>query len=67
MRENADLLPASHVFEGMRAVMFEKIFRIDLFVHAVVLNVFYLALGISVFLGVFRAARQRGLLINVGE
>lgn len=67
LRVIADLLPASHVFEGMRAVMFEKIFRIDLFVHAVVLNVFYLALGISVFLGVFRAARQRGLLINVGE
>jgi len=67
LRVVADLLPASYVFEGMRAVMFEHIFRTDLFVRAVGLNVLYLGFGITVFLGVFRAARRRGLLINVGE
>ena len=39
----------------------------DLFVRAVGLNALYLGFGIAVFLGVFRAARRRGLLINVGE
>jgi ABC-2 type transport system permease protein len=63
----ANLLPASHVFEGMRAVLFQHEFRTDLFLRAAGLNVIYLALGIAVFLGVFRAARRRGLLINVGE
>jgi ABC-2 type transport system permease protein len=63
----AHLLPASYVFEGMRAVLFEHTFRTDLFVHAVLLNVVYLGFGISVFLGVFRAARRRGLFINIGE
>jgi len=63
----AHLLPASYVFEGMRAVLFEHVFRTDLFVRAVALNIVYLGFGIAVFLGVFRAARRRGLLINVGE
>jgi len=63
----ANLLPASHVFEGMRAVMFEPVFRFDLLAHALLLNAIYLGLGILVFLGVFRAARRRGLLLNVGE
>jgi ABC-2 type transport system permease protein len=67
LRLIADLLPASYVFEGMRAVLFEHTFRTDLFVRAVGLNVLYLGFGIAVFLGVFRAARRRGLLINVGE
>lgn len=67
LRFIADLLPASHVFEGMRALLFGHVFRTDLFVHAVALNVVYLGLGIAVFLGVFRAARRRGLLVNVGE
>lgn len=35
--------------------------------RAVGLNVLYLALGVVVFLGVFRVARRCGLLINVGE
>jgi ABC-2 type transport system permease protein len=63
----AHLLPASHVFEGMRALMFEQVFRFDLLWNAVLLNVVYLGIGIAVFLAVFRAARRRGLLINVGE
>jgi len=67
LRVIADLLPASYVFEGMRAVMFEHTFRTELFARAVGLNVLYLGFGIAVFLGVFRAARRRGLLINVGE
>jgi len=63
----AQALPASHVFEGMRALLFGQGFRLDLFWSAVALNVVFLGIGIAVFLGVFRAARRRGLLLNVGE
>ncbi len=60
-------LPSSHVFEGMRAVLFEQRFRVDLLVNALVLNVFYLAGGIAAFLAYFRVARVRGQLLHVGE
>lgn len=63
----AYLLPSSHVFEGMRAVLFDQTFRLDLFLHAVVLNMAYLALGIATFLYAFRTARRRGLLLSMGE
>jgi ABC-2 type transport system permease protein len=63
----AGLLPASHVFEGMRAVLIDQSFRTDLLLHAALLNVVYISVGIVVFLAVFRAARRRGLLLNVGE
>ena len=63
----AYLLPAGYVFEGMRAVLFEGQFHWHLFWFAVGLNIVYLALGIAVFLRVFRLARERGLLLNVGE
>jgi len=60
-------LPSSHVFEGMRAVLFEQRFRVDLLVNALVLNVFYLAGGVAAFLAYFRTARVRGQLLHVGE
>jgi ABC-2 type transport system permease protein len=63
----AAALPASHVFEGMRAVLFEQVFPVHLLVKAVALNALYLALGVAAFLGVFRVARERGLLLNMGE
>ncbi|HYB08832.1 MAG TPA: ABC transporter permease [Alphaproteobacteria bacterium] len=60
-------LPASHVFEGMRAVMFEHVFRTDLLMQALLLNAFYLVIGGVVFLAFFRAVRRRGLLLQMGE
>jgi ABC-2 type transport system permease protein len=61
------LLPSSHVFEGMRAVMFEQQFRPDLFWQAALLNLLYMGAGVAVFLRAFRSARRRGLLLQVGE
>ena len=60
-------LPSSHVFEGMRAVLFTQTFRADLFLNAVVLNAVYLLTGTGAFLAYFRAARVRGQLLHVGE
>ena len=61
------LLPASHVFEGMRAVLVDGTFAMDHFVNAVALNAVYITGGILVFLRAFQVARQRGLLLNIGE
>lgn len=60
-------LPSSHVFEGMRAVLLEHTFRADHMLYAVLLNLFYLAVGVSVFLLTFQVARRRGLLLQSGE
>lgn len=63
----AAILPSSHVFEGMRAVLFDHSFRVDLLLHAVLLNVVYLAAGFVSFLAFFKVARVRGQLLHVGE
>jgi ABC-2 type transport system permease protein len=60
-------LPAAHVFEGMRAVLFDGGFRIDLFFGAMLLNVLYMALACAFFLFMFRLARRKGLLLRQGE
>ncbi len=60
-------IPSSHVFEGMRAVLFDHRFDKELFFDAVLLNGIYIVLGMIVFLWVFRIARVRGLLLQVGE
>ena len=60
-------LPSAYVFEGMRTVLADGIFRSDFFLAAMGLNVVYLAAGCGVFLYAFRLARIRGLLLQVGE
>lgn len=60
-------LPASYVFEGMRAVLFEHVFRADLLLWAAALNVVYLAAGVAAFVAFFNIARTRGQLLQVGE
>ena len=60
-------MPSAHVFEGMRAVLVDGVFRTDLFWGAVRLNVVYLLLGSGLFLYTFRVARRRGLLLQSGE
>lgn len=60
-------LPSAHVFEGMRAVMFEGIFRLDHFLAAVALDLLYLAIGAGIFLLAFADARRRGSLLQSGE
>ena len=60
-------LPASHVFEGMRAVLLDHTFRLDYFLYALLLNAGYLGLAISVFLAAVRQAREHGSLLQSGE
>jgi ABC-2 type transport system permease protein len=63
----AAAIPASHVFEGMRAVLIEKTFKPDLLVTAAWLNAVWFAAGAAIFLLFFRAARRRGLILQIGE
>jgi ABC-2 type transport system permease protein len=60
-------LPSAHVFEGMRAVLIEHEFRLDLLRNALLLDAGYLAIGMASFLFAIRLARRRGLLHQVGE
>ena len=61
------VLPASHVFEGMRAVLLQHTFRLDYLLYALLLNAAYLSLGIGVFLAAVHKARERGSLLQSGE
>ncbi len=60
-------LPSAHVFEGMRAVLADGVFHMDLFVNALMLNALYLTAGFAIFLYVFRLARIKGMLLQMGE
>ena len=60
-------LPSAHVFEGMRALLVDGVFRWDHFWAAAALNVVYLALGAAVFAWSMRDARHRGTLLQMGE
>jgi ABC-2 type transport system permease protein len=60
-------LPSAHVFEGMRAVMFQHTFPLGHFLAAVGLDFVWLAAGGIVFLIFMRQARRRGALMQMGE
>jgi ABC-2 type transport system permease protein len=60
-------LPSSYAFEGMRAVMFQHAFRLDLLAGAMLLDLVYIAFGVGAFLFAFRLARRHGLLLHITE
>jgi len=60
-------VPPSHVFEGMRAILIDHQFRLDLMINATILNMLYLAAAIAGFLGIVRQARVHGQLLQLGE
>lgn len=67
LRPVAWSLPATYVFEGMRTVLLEGVFAAGLFWRAVLLNLFYIGVGVAVFLLTFQRARREGLLLRIGE
>lgn len=60
-------LPSAHVFEGMRALLFEGALRWDRLAWAVGLNALYMAGASAVFARYFEDARERGALLQTGE
>ncbi|SDG30505.1 ABC transporter permease [Thalassobaculum litoreum] len=61
------LTPSAHVFEGMRALMVEGVFRWDLLGRALLLDVVYLGIGAATFAWAFAKAREEGKLLQTGE
>lgn len=61
------LTPSAHVFEGMRAVMVDGVFRWDLLARAVALDIVYLGIGAATFAWAFGKAREEGRLLQTGE
>ncbi len=62
----AKMIPASHVFEGMRAVIMGAGLPVDHLLKASLLNAFYITLAIAFFHWNLRGVRQRGLLARIG-
>ncbi len=60
-------LPTTHVFEGMRAVLAGGALPTGHLAWAFGLNAVFLSASVAVFIGIFRVARRRGLLLSVGE
>jgi ABC-2 type transport system permease protein len=67
LRPIAWALPPAHVFDGLRTLMQSGVFDWTRLVHAIGLNLFYVAAAAALFLRTHHVARQRGLLLNVGE
>ena len=60
-------LPPTYVFEGMRALILEQVFRADLMLAAFALNAAYFAVSVIVFLQLLKSARRNGSLLQSGE
>ena len=60
-------LPPTYVFEGMRHLLLEHVFRADLMLEAFALNVLLIAAASIAFLMLLRSARRLGSLLQMGE
>ncbi|EJW10117.1 hypothetical protein A33M_0466 [Rhodovulum sp. PH10] len=61
------MLPPTYVFEGMRALVMEQVFRADLMIWSFGLNLVLFGAGALGFLALLRSARQQGSLLQTGE
>jgi ABC-2 type transport system permease protein len=61
------LLPPTYVFEGMRALLTEQVFRADLMASALAINVVLLVASFAAFLALLNSARRHGSLLVGGE
>jgi len=60
-------LPPTYVFEGMRALLIDHVFRADLMLQALALNVVLMAGSAIAFLKLVDSARRQGSLLQTGE
>ncbi len=60
-------LPPTYVFEGMRALLADGVFRADLMAQALALNAVYFAAACLAFFALLDSARRHGALIQSGE
>jgi ABC-2 type transport system permease protein len=60
-------LPPTYVFEGMRALLIDHVFRADLMVQALLINAVLFIASFAIFLGLLKSARRSGSLLQGGE
>jgi ABC-2 type transport system permease protein len=60
-------LPPTYVFEGMRALLIDGVFRTDLMLTALALNAALLVASFAAFLALLRSAKRHGSLLGGGE
>jgi ABC-2 type transport system permease protein len=60
-------LPPTYVFEGMRALLIDQVFRADLMVSALLINAVLLMASFAAFLALLNSARRHGSLLSGGE
>lgn len=60
-------LPPTYVFEGLRAALVGHIFRADLMIDALAINLGLLVAGTFIFLKLLESARAAGSLLQMGE
>jgi ABC-2 type transport system permease protein len=60
-------LPPTYVFEGMRSLLIEHIFRADLMWRALALNALWFGAGVFGFMRLLEASRRHGSLLQSGE
>ncbi len=60
-------LPPTYVFEGMRALLIDHVFRADLMLQALAFNIVLFAVASFAFLKLLQSARVQGSLLQEGE
>jgi ABC-2 type transport system permease protein len=60
-------LPPTYVFEGMRSLLIGHVFRGDLMIEALAINLVLFIASFAIFLALLRSARRHGSLIGGGE
>jgi len=60
-------LPPTYVFEGMRSLLADHVFRADLMIQALLMNGLLLAGSFAVFMMLLNGARRNGSLLQTGE
>jgi ABC-2 type transport system permease protein len=60
-------LPPTYVFEGMRALLIDDVFRADLMAEALLINAVLFIASFAIFLALLNSARRAGSLLQGGE
>ncbi len=60
-------LPPTYVFEGMRALLIDHVFRTELMVDALAINAVLFIASFAIFLALLRSAKRHGSLLGGGE
>jgi ABC-2 type transport system permease protein len=60
-------LPPTYVFEGMRALLIDRVFRVDLMLDSLLINVALFIASFLIFLALLRSAKRHGSLLGGGE